>query len=412
MKLKMIISVVLTVCAVVCLSLPIGAAEFDNAIYFGLIFRDSPSANSSSAWAKLTQGVGDSSGIGRAVSAGEYLQAGCFFTTESETFEVGYSYEIDIVVNCYNAANVTPSDLAKLNDCYFSASSVSPNSWGSLTATQLASLSNDPISSDNCRYSFDNKAGLVKAVYRPSSPHSSLCLRTIQWNSSDSKVTFFFKLQSIKIVRDVDGSHYDQKVAELLEQTNNKLDGIQGSINSGNQKLDGIEDSINSGNQKLDGINDSIDSGNEKLDGIKDSLDNAPNNEYDYIENKKGESKEDEDEAQDALNNLLPIEDIKTSFMDFFGAISSNNVAKSITLPAARMPSFAGGVQLWQEQQIDFSPWLNNSYISTIITVVKILSSIWMLYVCVSYVWNMLQEALGHDKMTDSGLLPSGGDDI
>ena len=112
------------------------------------------------------------------------------------------------------------------------------------------------------------------------------------------------------------------------------------------------------------------------------------------------------------LDNLLPIEDVKTSFTDFFGAISSNNVATSITLPAAHMPSFAGGVQLWEEQEIDFSPWLSNSFISMIITVVKILSSIWMLYVCVAYVWNMLQEALGHDKMTDSGLLPSGGDDI
>ena len=81
-------------------------------------------------------------------------------------------------------------------------------------------------------------------------------------------------------------------------------------------------------------------------------------------------------------------------------------------MPAATMPAFAGGVKLWEEQKIDFSPWLLNSFISTIITVVKILSSIWMCYVCMAYVWNMLQEALGHDKMTDSGLLPSGGGDL
>lgn len=409
MKLKKIIAVFLIVGTVVCLSLSVGAFEASGARYFGLI----SASTEKNVWAKYTIPEGDSTQVTYGIAPGEYLRTGSFFTTDTSSFNMGYSYEMTFTVSCMNGTNgsVDSDTYGRLNDCYFSATSVLPSDFSSSYAVDLNEQSNEPLGA-NMQYSFDRSTGKITAIYHPYKNHNSMALRCIQWNSTEQKLYFAFKLNSVKIVRDVDGSYFDQQSAALLGKIDGKLDDMQVTINSGNEKLDGINDSINSGNEKLDGIKDSIDSGNKKLDGIQNSLDNAPNNEYDWIEDKKGESKEDEDEAQEALNNLLPIEDIKASFMDFFGAVSSNNVATSITLPAAHMPSFAGGVQLWKEQKIDFSPWLNNSYISTIITVVKILSSIWMLYICVSYVWNMLQEALGHDKMTDSGLLPSGGDDI
>ncbi len=395
MKLKKIFAVFFTVCMLVLLTVPGFAAaeptepdrpvvsnkgnDFYNVKYFGLIRR----RMSSPSWVKGSASETDSPRISMPIPANDYLQTGAFFTTETSSFDVGYSYEIEMTVDCHSVGVTADSSIGRLNGCFFASASVSPSDWSTYTSVALADMTDTPLGS-NLKYSFDRDTGIIKAIYRPSETHNSLCLRCIQWNLSTGTLNLSFEMKGIKMVRDIDGSYYEQRTAELLEDISGKLDSIDDSIYSGNQKLDNIQNSI----------------------------DNAPGGEYDFIENKKGESKDDEDEAQNMLDNLLPIEDVKTSFTDFFSAISSNNVATSITLPAAHMPSFAGGVQLWEEQEIDFSPWLSNSFISTIITVVKILSSIWMLYVCVAYVWNMLQEALGHDKMTDSGLLPSGGDDI
>ena len=380
MKLKKIFAVFFTVCMLILFTVPAFSAaepddsshvgtvtndDFQNVKYFGLIRR----RMSSPSWVKGSASETDSPRISMPIPANDYLQTGAFFTTETSSFDVGYSYEIEMTVDCHSVGTTADPSIGRLNGCFFASASASPSNWSTYTSVSLADMTNTPLGS-NLKYSFDRDTGIIKAIYRPSESHNSLCLRCIQWNSGSSTLNLSFEMKGIKMVKDIDGSYYEQRTAELLEDISGKLDSIQNSI------------------------------------------DNAPGGEYDFIENKKGETKDDEDEAQNMLDNLLPIEDVKTSFTDFFGAISSNNVATSITLPAAHMPSFAGGVQLWEEQEIDFSPWLSNSFISMIITVVKILSSIWMLYVCVAYVWNMLQEALGHDKMTDSGLLPSGGDDI
>ena len=311
MKFKKRIAVFFTVCAIIFLSLPVSAApesstnpdpsdstNFEGVVYFGLIRR----RYSSPIWQKGSASNLDSPRISLPIPSNDFLQTGAFFTTETSSFEVGYSYEVEISVDCRSVGAAADSSIGLLNSCFFSSASVSPLDWASFTAVSLADMTDTPVGS-NLKYSFDRNTGIIKAIYRPSESHNSLCFRCIQWNSSDSALNLSFEIKGIKMVKDIDGSYYEQRSAELLEDISGKLDEIGDSIYSGNQKLDNIQDSI----------------------------DNAPKSEYDFIENKKGESKDDEDEAQGMLDNLLPIEDVKAAFTDFFSAISSNNVATSIT---------------------------------------------------------------------------------
>lgn len=387
MKLKKGIAVFFMACALLIFSFPVCAASeptddsssvsetvsnFDGVDFFGMIYRRARDYDDTASWYKRTL-LNETITSSVPIPSQMFMQSGFFFTSDLGSFNVGYSYEIEVSVNCYNSG-ASDSSVGRLNSCFFASTSVSPSSWSTFTAQQLSDMSGSAIPS-NMKYSFDRDTGSITALYRPSENHDSLCLRLIQWNSSASNAQLYVQLNSIKMVRDLDGSYYEQRSAELLEDINGKLDGIGESIYSGNQKLDDIQDSI----------------------------DKAPQSEYDFIENKKGETKDDEEEAQGLLDNLLPLEDAKQAFTGLYDALSSEVEAPYIEFPAAYMPAFAGGVQLWEAQLIDFSFWLYDSKISLIITFGKVLFSILIIVGLIIYIHDTYAMAVGQPKAEKAG---------
>lgn len=295
--------------------------------------------------------------FGQSVAGKKYFQCISFLKLRSGMFTKGYSYSMDIEITFSGAG---------LSGYFFSANDLSAGDFVSLSPDEVASSAGENLGS-KVQSSYDADTNTIHLVYRPTTNHLNFCFRHVQWNEGIETKQISYNIYNVTCTWDPDGSYFQQETNKLLEQTNGKLDEV----------------------------NNNLEEGNQKLDDIKQSIENSSEYEYNYIEGKKEENAEDEEQAQAALDNLLPIEDIKSSLQSFFDALTSNNAVPLLEFPAGHMPAFLGGKKLWDAQSIDFSTWLSNPYISVIITIAKVFFSFWFIRSSVKYVTRALDASVG-----------------
>lgn len=333
------------------LSLSAFALEYENSILFGVIFRVSSDGEQGS-WSKLT--TSEDFTVGGSVPAGEFLQSMSFVSTGTESFNVGYTYEFEIEVHFL---------LAELNGYFFSASeSINSDSWSHMTASVLSSAAGSRLSDDIVQSSYNRDSDIVKVVFRPDRNYKSLVFRCIQVNSSSETQYLRYQFSNMTATWDADGSYYQKQTNQLLEQTNGKLDDV----------------------------NNNLEEGNQKLDDIQKSIENSSENEYNFIEGKKGESDAEEDAAQAELDEVLDVDGAMGLIKGLDALCKNTSTSTSITFPSATLPDFAGGKKLWDETTIDFSKWLDDPNVEKILSVAKYVTAILALVAVIRMLWGVV----------------------
>lgn len=131
---------------------------------------------------------------------------------------------------------------------------------------------------------------------------------------------------------------------------------------------------------------------NQTKDAIVNEMEQAPQKEHDYVEQNKGDSGQVE-----SLLPEVPLDDTKSFISDLFAVLSTTETQTTLTIPDGNVPFF-NGVKLWEGQVVDFSPWLNNELIQTLISWWKGIFSIGMTFAIVWNVYSLVLVALGIKK--------------
>ena len=91
-------------------------------------------------------------------------------------------------------------------------------------------------------------------------------------------------------------------------------------------------------------------------------------------------------ESSDATFNLAS---------DFWELISTTESASSLILKEGRVSLLGSEFVFWEEQTVDFSPFLENTWVSLIINLSKWLSGIYLMFWIVRFLWNVISWFLG-----------------
>ena len=180
--------------------------------------------------------------------------------------------------------------------------------------------------------------------------------------------------------------YYDN--GELNEET---LKSLQEMID----KLDALGIKVDLSNEKLDHIS-------SKLDDVQSSIDNVGEDVAENLANKdkeEGNKAQNEamDKAEDQADDLSDSDevgklDVIGKISDFWGMLNSTDVATSITFPGATNP-FTGDV-MWEETEIDLSPWLNNAFIKYMLQLVRVVFSLGLLWWVFKLYYDMVDSVL------------------
>lgn len=191
--------------------------------------------------------------------------------------------------------------------------------------------------------------------------------------------------------------YYDD--GELNEET---LKSLQEMID----KLEALGIKVDLSNEKLDHISSKLDDVQDSIDDVKDSVDNVGE---DVAENLGNMEKDEGNKAQDQagkdadkmLGDLSDSDevgglDIVGKIKKFWDMLSSTATSDSITFPSASNP-FTGDL-FWEEQSVDFSPWLNNVYVGYILKVARLLTSLGLLWWILKLYYSLLNSVLNKDS--------------
>lgn len=168
----------------------------------------------------------------------------------------------------------------------------------------------------------------------------------------------------------------DDQIAELKEM-GVKLDAINTNITNVGKDVSG----------KLDKVDQSIkDLPNQMAQLDKDEGNKAQNDAMDKADDQAGELND-----SDQVGGL----DIIGKLTDFWSLFSSTDVATSITFPGATNP-FTGDV-MWEEAEVDFSPWLNNTFIKYLLVVARLFISLGLLWWLIKLYYDLINSVLNKD---------------
>ena len=122
---------------------------------------------------------------------------------------------------------------------------------------------------------------------------------------------------------------------------------------------------------------------------IVTEMENAPQHEHDYVEQNKGDTGE-----IDSLVPEMPLDGTENFIKDVFSTLSTTDTQTTLTMPDGTIPFFAG-MKLWEAQTIDFTPWLNNPHIKTLIAWWKGIFSLSVVFAIIWNVYSLVLVALG-----------------
>lgn len=127
-------------------------------------------------------------------------------------------------------------------------------------------------------------------------------------------------------------------IAKELEET------MKESAKQNHQDLNKIDESIKDGNQQQ----------HDDMEDIKDILDGQADDEYNKA-NDKMDGKA--DEGQEAVAGTLNIDGFKESMTNLYNALTYSGTSSILKFPAAHGVPYIG--DLWDEQSVDLTEWLD-----------------------------------------------------
>lgn len=114
---------------------------------------------------------------------------------------------------------------------------------------------------------------------------------------------------------------------------------------------------------------------------------NAPQREKDYVEENKGDT-------DDISLPDIPIDSAKSFVSDLFSTLSSTTVQQSLVLPNSSVPFL--DINLWDNgTALDFSTWLNQPMVSTLIAWFKGITAVLSIFAIIWGVYRLVMVALG-----------------
>lgn len=201
-----------------------------------------------------------------------------------------------------------------------------------------------------------------------------------------------------------------------IDTTNQKLDDVKDAINENGKKLDNIDDDLNNLNNsvmagtarladELDKQNQTLKEESEKLQEDiknvgKDTADAIADKEKEAEEDAKGQASDDVDKAvgdlnkADAVSNL----DFVGKINSFYKLFSSENVCTTITFPACDFDFLGRHVHFWDEQKLDFRPFLQNKHIAYLISLVRLFSTIGLLFFLMRFYYRLMNSFLNKNS--------------
>lgn len=126
---------------------------------------------------------------------------------------------------------------------------------------------------------------------------------------------------------------------------------------------------------------------NENGNKVNESIKDLPNQQEKIEQGHIEEGNKNKDDNQSKFNNELGEADglsnvdVSQYFKLLWDNISSEEVATSFTFPKAEIFGFT----LWDAVEVDFSPWLNDTYISALLNLVKLVLSIGLVFFIVRF---------------------------
>lgn len=363
MKHRILISVVAVFTAVVVLVFPIGAADY----YPGFSLKGI-AYYSRGGLSGQTVGNTVQISLSSMTSSAEVYIRPYFVPDEADTFPTNTTVKIELATTSQNPVNVSGMLMFFADEKKVGADLSSTGAYKGLKSSVSGYLGDTTYHASIVLHIADDAPAAVVPQFNlyPTSFSSTLTFTVLSYSAEYDPSEIAFQ----------------QALLEQEKQTQQAIENGAQAITDG---LQGVDDSVN---QQGEAIQD-------KLDGVQQSIENAPQDELDFITDKNNSGSADQDEAQDMLDNLVPIDSAKDVFSTLYNSVSSNNVKTSLTFPAASLPSNMGGFTLWPEQDIDFTPWLSNSNVSVVISFAKVLFSAWFVYGAVVYVINTVQAGLG-----------------
>lgn len=159
-------------------------------------------------------------------------------------------------------------------------------------------------------------------------------------------------------------------------------------------------DSVNTSITDLDTtVQNGIKDVNSKIDNVgEDVADNLANKEKEEGSAAQEDAMKDADEQASELNEADEVGklDVVGKLTQFWNVFSSTETATSFTFPGATNP-FTGSV-LWYERNVDLSVWLNNSFVKMLLSVVRLITSLGLLWWVFKLYYDMINAVLNKDS--------------
>lgn len=208
-----------------------------------------------------------------------------------------------------------------------------------------------------------------------------------QTDSSDRR--YWLTFTALKVY--YDNGQLNEEELKSLQEMIDKLDALGVKVDLSNEKLDDISGKLDNLENSINDVKDSVDNvGEDVADNIgkleKDEGNKAQNDAMDEANDQAGDLND-----SDAVGGL----DIVGKLSDFWSLFSSTDIATSITFPSATNP-FTGDV-LWDEAEIDFSPWLNNTFVKYLLHVARLFISLGLLWWLIKLYYDLINSVLNKD---------------
>lgn len=200
---------------------------------------------------------------------------------------------------------------------------------------------------------------------------------------------YWISFHAMKVYYD-DGEITEEELESLHEMIG-LLKALGISVDLSNEKLDDVS-------AKLDDVQNSINDVKDSVDNVgEDVAENIGKLEKDEGNKAQNDAMDKADDQADDLNDADAVGglNIVGKLTDFWNLFSSTNVATSITFPAATNP-FTGDI-LWEEAEIDFSPWLNNTFVKYLLQVARLFISLGLLWWLIKLYYDLINSVLNKD---------------
>lgn len=205
-------------------------------------------------------------------------------------------------------------------------------------------------------------------------------------NTAAFSGTVGFTLSSVTLSYNAEDS---QLVLEELTKVQGSLENIDSNIEIMVQKEGETKQAIDEAKEQI-----SSDIQKQTQD-ITSSIENAPENEYDFITGKDAEMDSDVDDLQDSFDLSESSDEIFNLATEFWELISTTESASSLILKEGRVSLLGNEYVFWEEQTVDFSPFLENTWISLVLNLSKWISGVFLLFWIVRFLWNVISWFLG-----------------